>query len=237
MAAYYNEIDKYAAQWLRNLIEAGLIAPGDVDERSIVDVSADDLKGYTQCHFFAGIGGWSCALRLAGWPDDRPVWTGSCPCQPFSAASSVHKKSKKLEDERHLWPYMRDFIHYYRPEMVYMEQVERLLERAGSTGCLATWKILTTHGKNQRYSRLCVQAPRIKGIGYGLLYTPVASESVDRAPAKSLAALDKNGRIARRICKLSPMLHSNPLSVTLNPSFALTMMGYPPEWLKHAPKQ
>ncbi len=84
--AYYNEIDPYAAQWLRNLIAAGHIAPGDVDERSIEDVHPDDLKHYTQCHFFAGIGVWSLALRRAGWPDDRPVWTGSCPCQPFSAA-------------------------------------------------------------------------------------------------------------------------------------------------------
>src|SRR5690606_29156818 len=61
-------------------------APGDVDERSIEDVSPDDLRSYTQCHFFAGIGVWSYALRRAGWPDDRPVWTGSCPCPPFSAA-------------------------------------------------------------------------------------------------------------------------------------------------------
>jgi len=82
--AYYNEIDPYAAQWLRNLIAAGHIAQGDVDERSITDVKAQDLAGYTQCHFFAGIGVWSHALRLAGWPDDRPVWTASCPCQPFS---------------------------------------------------------------------------------------------------------------------------------------------------------
>lgn len=84
--AYYNEHDPYAAQWLRNLIFADLIAPGDVDERSIADVKADDLKSYTQCHFFAGLGGWSYALRLAGWDDFRPVWTGSCPCQPFSVA-------------------------------------------------------------------------------------------------------------------------------------------------------
>ena len=73
MTAYYNEHDPYAAQWLRNLIAAGHIAPGDVDERSIEDVRPDDLIPYTQCHFFAGIGGWSYALRLAGWPDDRPV--------------------------------------------------------------------------------------------------------------------------------------------------------------------
>jgi hypothetical protein len=32
-AAYYNEIDPFAAQWLRNLIAAGHIAPGEVDER------------------------------------------------------------------------------------------------------------------------------------------------------------------------------------------------------------
>lgn len=33
--AYYNEFDPYAAQWLRNLIKAELIADGVVDERSI----------------------------------------------------------------------------------------------------------------------------------------------------------------------------------------------------------
>lgn len=83
-AAYYNEIDPFAAAWLRELIQAGLIADGEVDTRSIVDVAADDVRGFVQCHWFAGIGGWSYALRLAGWPDDRPVWTGSAPCQPFS---------------------------------------------------------------------------------------------------------------------------------------------------------
>jgi hypothetical protein len=59
VAAYYNEIDSFAAAWLRELIKAGLIADGEVDERSIADVRPDDLRGFTQCHFFAGIGGWS----------------------------------------------------------------------------------------------------------------------------------------------------------------------------------
>jgi len=119
MSAYYNEFDKYAAQWLRSLIAAGHIAPGDVDERSITEVQPDDLKGYTQCHFFAGIGGWSYALRLAGWPDDRPVWTGSCPCQPFSAAG----KQRGSEDERHLWPAFFRLIRECRPAAVFGEQV------------------------------------------------------------------------------------------------------------------
>lgn len=118
-AAYYNEIDPYAAQWLRNLIAAGHIAPGDVDERSIEDVKPDDLRNYTQCHFFAGIGVWSYALRNAGWPDDKPVWTGSCPCQPFSAAG----KGSGFDDERHLWPHFHWLISECRPQHVFGEQV------------------------------------------------------------------------------------------------------------------
>ena len=118
--AYYNENEPYVAQWLRNLIEKGLIAPGDVDERSIKDVKPDDLRGYTQCHFFAGIGGWSRALRLAGWDDDRPVWTGSCPCQPFSAAG----KGKASSDERHLWPDWMALIKECNPPKVFGEQVD-----------------------------------------------------------------------------------------------------------------
>lgn len=119
MAAYYNEFDPQAAQWLRNLIAAGHIAPGDVDERSIEDVTPDDLRGYAQCHFFAGIGVWSYALRRAGWPDDRPVWTGSCPCQPFSSAGA----QAGFADERHLWPAFQWLIAERRPPVVFGEQV------------------------------------------------------------------------------------------------------------------
>lgn len=117
--AYYNEIEPFAADWLRQLIARGLIAPGDVDTRSIVDVRPDDLRGYTQCHFFAGIGGWSYALRSAGWDDDRPVWTGSCPCQPFSLIGS----QKGFDDPRHLWPVWRELIRECDPAVVFGEQV------------------------------------------------------------------------------------------------------------------
>ena len=119
MTAYYNEFDPYAAQWLRNLITRDLIAPGDVDERSILEVKPDDLRGYDQCHFFAGIGGWSYAMRIAGWPDDRPVWTGSCPCQPFSASGA----KRGSEDERHLWPSFFNLIRECGPSKVFGEQV------------------------------------------------------------------------------------------------------------------
>jgi DNA (cytosine-5)-methyltransferase 1 len=117
--AYYNEIEPYAAQWLRNLIAGGHIPAGDLDERSIVDVRPDDLKGYTQCHFFAGIAGWAYALKLAGWDATRPVWTGSCPCQPFSSAGS----RESAADKRHLWPHWVRLIGERRPPTIFGEQV------------------------------------------------------------------------------------------------------------------
>ena len=117
---YYNEHDPKAAAWLRELIAMRLIPAGEVDERSIVDVRAAELHGFTQCHFFAGIGGWSHALRLADWPDDREVWTGSCPCQCYSHAG----QGKGVSDHRDLWPVFAALIRECRPSVVFGEQVE-----------------------------------------------------------------------------------------------------------------
>jgi DNA (cytosine-5)-methyltransferase 1 len=119
MRSWYNEIDPFCAEWLRNLIVAGHIADGDVDERDIRDVRATDLTGYRQCHFFAGIGIWSAALRAEGWPDDRQIWTGSCPCQPVSSAG----KRQGHADERHLWPAFHALIAECKPAIVVGEQV------------------------------------------------------------------------------------------------------------------
>jgi DNA (cytosine-5)-methyltransferase 1 len=130
---YYNEYDKKTAAWLRELIKAGLIPDGVVDERSITDVRSSDLAGYTQCHFFAGIGGWSLALQLAGWPSDRPVWTGSCPCQPFSTAG----KGLAQADERHLWPAFFNLIKECRPEHVFGEQVASAIGKGWLDGISA----------------------------------------------------------------------------------------------------
>ena len=130
---YYNENDPKAAAWLRELIKDGHISEGVVDERSIVDVQPDELVRYRQCHFFAGIGGWSYALRLAGVPDDEPIWTGSCPCQPFSNAGL----QLGTADERHLWPIFFNLIRECGPATVFGEQVASKAGRSWLAGVFA----------------------------------------------------------------------------------------------------
>lgn len=116
---YYNEWDAGAAAWLRELIKAGHIPPGYVDERSITEVTPSDLEGFTQCHFFAGIGGWSYALQLAGIPASAKLWTGSPPCQPFSVAG---KQLGQLDD-RHLAPTFMRLVAQCKPAILFGEQV------------------------------------------------------------------------------------------------------------------
>lgn len=111
MSVYFNEFDKFAAQWLRNLYP-----DSTVDERDIRNVQAADVAGFERCHFFGGIGGWEYALSLAGW--SGPVWTGSCPCQPLSCAG----KREGEKDERHLWPEFYRLISECRPPVIFGEQ-------------------------------------------------------------------------------------------------------------------
>lgn len=124
MAAYYNEFNKDAAAWLRILIQEGLIAHGYVDERSIEEVTPGDLAGFTQCHWFAGIGGWSLALRIAGVADNTPCWTGSPPCQPFSVAG----KQIGMDDPRHLAPVWLRLIDQCKPTKIFGEQVKAAIK-------------------------------------------------------------------------------------------------------------
>lgn len=121
----YSDNNPANARWLANLAAAGRIPPGNVDDRDIRTVPPADLDGYTQVHLFAGIAGWPHALDLAGWPRDRPVWTFSCPCQPFSVAG----KRKGTEDDRHVWPAVRSLIAALRPPECLGEQVGSPLGR------------------------------------------------------------------------------------------------------------
>lgn len=119
MKVYYNEFDKKKCAALKALMDDGHITKGDIDDRPIQQVTAVDLEGYDRCHFFAGIGLWDYALNLAGWEEDLPVWTGSCPCQPFSCAGRQNGK----KDDRHLWPEWLRLIEECKPPTIFGEQV------------------------------------------------------------------------------------------------------------------
>lgn len=121
---YYNEWDAKTAAWLRELIRRGHLPDGIVDERSITEVAPEDLRGFRQWHFFAGIGGWPLALKLAGWPAYAPVCTGSPPCQPFSVAG----KRGGRDDSRHLAPAFLDLIAELRPPAIFGEQVSAAIK-------------------------------------------------------------------------------------------------------------
>lgn len=155
---YYNDNDPYVTQWLQNLSDNGMIPHGHIDEREIQKVRARGLLNYTQCHFFAGIGGWSEALRLAGWPKELPVWTGSCPCQPFSVAG----KKEGDQDERNLWPYFKSLIEECMPPVVFGEQVASPLGREWFSGVRIEMEAL---GYSVGASDLCaagIGAPHIR---------------------------------------------------------------------------
>lgn len=164
---YYNEFEPYAAQWLGNLIAAGLIPPGHVDTRSITDVQPSDLAGYRQCHFFAGIGGWPLAARLAGWPDDRELWTGSTPCQPFSVAG----KGKGQDDDRHLWPHFFGLIRARRPAAFLGEQVAAAVGKAWLDGVLDDLEGIDYAGRAVVVPACAVNAPHRRDRLWVLAHT------------------------------------------------------------------
>ena len=129
----YNDIDPKACAWAKELIAEGLVPNGVVSDTPIQEIKPHELTGFTQCHFFSGILGWSLALKLAGVSSDTRLWTGSCPCQPFSAAG----KQLGNADERHLWPAFFNLIRQCRPELVIGEQVASAIGKGWLDGISA----------------------------------------------------------------------------------------------------
>ncbi|HUX01938.1 MAG TPA: DNA cytosine methyltransferase [Phycisphaerae bacterium] len=156
MSVYYNDNDPACQRWLRKLMRARVIPKGNIDGRSIRQVQTPELRGYDQCHFFAGVGGWAFALRLARW--EGPVWTGSCPCQPFSVAG----RRRGRRDERHLWPLWWRLIAECHPPVIFGEQVASALGREWLSGVRSS---LESVGYSVGAADLCaagVGAPHIR---------------------------------------------------------------------------
>lgn len=173
MTTIYNENDRRTAAWLTELASRGLVAPGVVNTTSITDMEPDDIRHANQVHLFAGIGGWSFALRLAGWPDDEPVWTGSCPCQPFSTAGS----RRGTADERHLWPHMLRLLSECRPSVCFGEQVASSDGRGWLAGVRADMEALGYRFAAADLCAACVASPHIRQRLYWVAYAEGAEQS------------------------------------------------------------
>lgn len=160
---FYNDNDPHCCRWLGELAKAGHLPAGTIDNRSISDIQPHELTPYSQCHFFAGIGGWPLALKLAGWPAEQPVWTGSCPCQPFSCAG----KGAGERDPRHLWPEFKRLIAECRPPVVFGEQVAG---KAGKTWMCGVRDDLEDLGYAVGIARLPAAAVGTKHLRYRFFF-------------------------------------------------------------------
>lgn len=119
MTTYHNEIDKSCVSVLSKHFPSST-----VDDRSIADVKPSDLASFTQCHFFAGIGGFSAGFERAGVDPNLNIWTGGFPCQDLSIAG----KRAGLSGERSglFFEFIR-LIDGARPDWVIIENVPGLL--------------------------------------------------------------------------------------------------------------
>lgn len=195
--AFYNEIDPDAALILRALIADGVIAPGDVDTRSIKEVQPDDLRPYRQCHFFAGGGLWSVAARMAGWDDDRPLWTGSCPCQPFSIAG----KQGGTDDARHLWPDFFRLIRAVRPAVVVGEQVAGQAGYGWLDGVRADLAREAYASRGVDIPACAVDAPHIRQRLYWAALADPDRIAGQQIPGGASCDEEAHGRAGRLVCE------------------------------------
>ncbi len=215
MKTYYNEFDPFAANWLAQLQRKYLISPGFIQEKSIADIKAKELQGFTRAHFFAGIGGWDLALHLAGWPQEKGVWTGSCPCQPFSDAG----KRGGTADARHLWPTWAKLIKVCRPDVIFGEQVASAAGRGWFDGVRAD---LEGMGYGSAAVDLCAAgfgAPHIRQRLYWMAYAK--GQRLNR----SQAAPGPHGRAGFKASGAAGRRLGHPSGASLAPSKPQALRG------------
>ncbi len=112
-------------------------------------------------------------LKQIDWVSVEPIdiLTAGYPCQPFSHAG--HRKGS--DDERHLWPYIKEVISILRPSIVILENVrghlslgfKEVLAQLTEIGYDAKWTIVRASdiGAPHQRARLFVFAyPNCQGL-------------------------------------------------------------------------
>ena len=105
-------------------------------------------------------------LKTTNWDEVEPIdiLTAGYPCQPFSQAGL----RKGTEDERHLWPYIKEIIRKLRPSYVVLENVRghfglgfrEVLSGLTAIGYDARWTLIRASevGAPHRRERLFILA-------------------------------------------------------------------------------
>ena len=218
---YFNDHEPFCTNWLGRLWPNSTISRCDV-----ADIGAEELEEHHRVHLFAGIGGWEYALRLAEWPEELEAWTGSCPCQPFSAGG----KRLAHADSRDSWPSFSRLVNKCHPPVIFGEQVASDLGRSGSLEYDMTWKRWDMPS-GEPICRLAALGRRISVLDSGGWpiagwLTPTARDYKDGDC--NLENNPVSGRLGRMVLLSStaPMGRRGELS----PAFCLWLMGYPTGW-------
>ena len=188
-------------------------------------------------------------IKTIKWDELEPIdiLTAGYPCQPFS--HSGHRKGK--DDERHIWPYIKEAISILRPSVVILENVrghlslgfKEVLADFTQIGYDAKWQIIRASdvGAPHQRARLFVIA-----YPYGSRCIPIRKklsngfkqnkQIVANASSKRHERQEKITKLEReRFSKYSEIVKQtipNPLDQgRLNPKFVEYLMGLPVGWV------
>jgi DNA (cytosine-5)-methyltransferase 1 len=112
-------------------------------------------------------------IKQIKWDEVEPIdiLTAGYPCQPFSHAGF----RKGLDDERHIWPYIKEAISHLRPNYVILENVRghlslgfsAVLADLAQIGYDARWKIVRASdvgAPHQRARLFIIAYPNSEGL-------------------------------------------------------------------------
>jgi len=184
-------------------------------------------------------------IKEIDWATVEPIdiLTAGYPCQPFSHAG--HRKGS--DDERHLWPYIKEVVSILRPSIVILENVrghltlgfKEVLAQLTEIGYDAKWTIVRASdvGAPHQRARLFIFAyPNSQGLqrqsntGHSAAKCTFINTSIKLKPY--------NGQVSKLRQRFTPRseMHLQAIPLTLDKGrvsaqFVEYMMGLPKGWV------